>query len=123
MKRQRSLVSDVYLDRSTPFSLRASSPIWASEASRARTRERGAPRGFAARSRVLARLVSLAQIGELARRLTQHARIDFALFIAFSILRRYLAFGENAAKKKRKEKLVSVFVIETESEKEIEERV
>ena len=28
-----------------------------------------APRGFAARSRVLARLVSLAQIGELARRL------------------------------------------------------
>ena len=28
-----------------------------------------APRGFAARSRVLVRLVSLAQIGELARRL------------------------------------------------------
>ena len=28
-----------------------------------------APRGFAGRSRVLARLVSLAQIGELARRL------------------------------------------------------
>ena len=28
-----------------------------------------APRGFAARSRVLARLASLAQIGELARRL------------------------------------------------------
>ena len=37
-------------------SLRASSPIWASEASLARTR-------------VLARLVLLAQIGELARRL------------------------------------------------------
>ena len=69
MKRQRSLVSDVYRDCSTPFSLRASSPIWASEESRARTRERGAPRGFAARSRVLARLVSLAQIGEHARRL------------------------------------------------------
>ena len=53
------------------FSLRTSSPIWASEASLARTSERGAedPRGFAARSRVLARLVSLAQIGELARRL------------------------------------------------------
>ena len=63
--------------------LRASSPIWASEASLARTRQRGAeerreivgsspssaPRGFAARSRVLARLVSLTQIGELARRL------------------------------------------------------
>ena len=50
------------------FSLGASSPIWASLA---RTRERGAsePRGFAARSRVLARLASLAQIGELARRL------------------------------------------------------
>ena len=54
------------------LSLRASSPIWASEASLARTRERGAfysaPRGYAARSRVLARLVSLTQIGELARR-------------------------------------------------------
>ena len=51
-------------------SLRASSPIWASEASLARTRERGAaPRGFAARSRILARFVSLAQMGELARRL------------------------------------------------------
>ena len=53
-----------------PNSLRASSPISASEASLARTRERGsAPRGFAARSRVLARPVSLAQTGELARRL------------------------------------------------------
>ena len=53
------------------FSLRAGSPIWASEASLGRTRERRAedPRGFAARSRVLARLVSLAQIGELASRL------------------------------------------------------
>ena len=30
-----------------------------------------APRGFAARSRVLARLASLAQIGELARRLSE----------------------------------------------------
>ena len=46
-------------------SLRASSPVWAGKASLARTRERGAsaPRGFAAR------LASLAQIGELARRL------------------------------------------------------
>ena len=47
----------------------ASCPIWASLT---RTRERGvlssAPRGFTARSRVLARLASLAQIGELARR-------------------------------------------------------
>ena len=42
------------------FSLRASSPIWASEVSLARTRERGAEER---------RLVSLAQIGELARRL------------------------------------------------------
>ena len=33
------------------------------------TAPRLAPRGFAARSRVLARLASLAQIGELARRL------------------------------------------------------
>ena len=49
-------------------SLRASSPIWASDASLARTRERAAkPRGAEApRSRVLARL---AQIGELAPRL------------------------------------------------------
>ena len=54
----------------TKVSLRAPiCPIWASEASLARTRERGAPPGFAAHSRVLARLVSLAQIGELARRL------------------------------------------------------
>ena len=45
-------------------SLRASSPIWASEASLARTCERAAPR-----SRVLARL---AQIGELARRLAKN---------------------------------------------------
>ena len=59
------------------LSLRARSPIWVSEVSLARTREREgrgklfspAPRGFAARSRVLARLASLAQIGELARRL------------------------------------------------------
>jgi len=49
--------------------------IWVSEVSLATTRERGgrgarpAPRSFAARSRVLARLASLAQIGELARRL------------------------------------------------------
>ena len=60
-------------------SLRESSAIWASEASLPRTRERRAkerrallsstPRGFAARSRVLARLVSLAQIAELAGRL------------------------------------------------------
>ena len=48
------------------LSLRVSSPIWASEASLARTR-------FAARSRVLARLVSLTQIGELARRLGSQA--------------------------------------------------
>ena len=48
------------------ISLRASSPIWAREASLARTGERAAkPRG----ARVLARLTSLTQIGELARRL------------------------------------------------------
>ena len=48
------------------ISLRASSPIWASEASLARTRERAA--------RVLARLTSLAQIGELACRLILHMK-------------------------------------------------
>ena len=56
-------------------SLRASSPIWASEASLARTCERAAkPRRAEAsppRSRVLARLTSLAQIGVLACRLGQ----------------------------------------------------
>ena len=53
------------------ISLGASSPIRASEASLARTRERAAkPRGTEAlRSRVLARLASLAQTGELARSL------------------------------------------------------
>ena len=51
------------------LSLRASSPIWAREASLARTSELAAkPRG-APRSRVLAKLTSLAQIRELARRL------------------------------------------------------
>ena len=50
-------------------SLRASSPIWASEASLARTRELAAKARGAPRSRVLARLTSLAQIGEVARRL------------------------------------------------------
>ena len=49
-------------------SLRAKSPIWASLA---KTRERGAPRGFTACSRVIARLASFAQIGELARRLDE----------------------------------------------------
>ena len=49
----------IFADRS----LRASSAIWASEVSLARTRERGAG------ARVLARLPSLAQIGEIARRL------------------------------------------------------
>ena len=55
-------------------SLRASSPFGDVVKSRhARgTRERGAaPRGFASRSRVLPRLTSLAQIGELARRLEE----------------------------------------------------
>ena len=70
-----------YLSRSEekPTILRASSPIWATEASLARTRDRGAfysaPRGLAARSRVLARLVSLAQIGELVCRLEPTLRI------------------------------------------------
>ena len=53
-------------------SLRASSPIWASEANLARTRERGAEEGLRrslARSRETR---SLAQIGELARRLFAH---------------------------------------------------
>ena len=63
----KSLLPVLQSDTSLGASLRASSPIWASEASLARTRERA--RGLAARSRVLARLVSLAQIGELARRL------------------------------------------------------
>ena len=47
----------------------------ATRASRERASE--GPRGFAARSRVLARLVSLAQIGELARRLLTHLSAQF----------------------------------------------
>ena len=39
-----------------------------------------APRGFAARSRVLARLVSLAQIGELARRLNLFKLLNNSCF-------------------------------------------
>ena len=55
---------------------------------------------------------------------TQHVRIVFGLFIAFSIiLRGYLAFASVKMPPPKKEKVVSVFVIETESEKEIEERV
>ena len=55
------------------LSLRANSPIWASEASLAKTREGAAKPRVASerppRPRVLARLISLTQIGELARRL------------------------------------------------------
>ena len=54
----------------------------------------------------------------------QHVRIVFGLCIAFSInLRGYLAFASVKMPPKKKEKVVSVFVIETEIEKEIEERV
>ena len=82
--------------------LRASSPIWASETSLARTRERAAkPRGAGQallsstpRSRVLARLASLAQIGELARKLswflfTTAEIFPFAFhsFLFYSLLR------------------------------------
>ena len=58
-------------------SLRASSPIWASEASLG-------PSGLC-RSRVLARLALLAQIGELARRLgiLRSARMKICIFEPF----------------------------------------
>ena len=66
------------------LSLRASSPIWASEASRARTRERAAK--LAAK-----RGASLSQIGELARRLVTflfkafngYVDVDFSQFLDF----------------------------------------
>ena len=66
-------------------SLRASSPIWASEASLARTREQATkPRGEeeprTPNSRVLARLTSLAQTGELARRLAKLTAAALAKF-------------------------------------------
>ena len=68
------------------YSLRASSPIWASEASLARTRERaGKPRGAAERaprSRVLARL---AQIGELARGLRKVVVLFIGLTFVFLV--------------------------------------
>ena len=44
-----------------------------------RARGNSAPRGFPARSRVLARLASLAQIGELARRLILLHQTPFQL--------------------------------------------
>ena len=40
-----------------------------------------APRGFAARSRVVARLASLAQIGELARRLTIYKIVQIQILL------------------------------------------
>ena len=58
-----------------PLSLRASSPIWASKASLARTCEQATKTQRAPRSRVLARLTLLAQIGELARRLHPFGRL------------------------------------------------
>ena len=69
------------------YSLRASSPIWASEVSLAGTRERGAPRSFAARSCALARLASFAQIAELARRIChikQDGLVNFLFCFWFS---------------------------------------
>ena len=57
------------------LSLPASSPIWASEKSEPRENAQARGRGFAARSRVLVRLASLAQIGELARRLVYSRNI------------------------------------------------
>jgi len=93
-----SVIRDAVFDHFSPFSLACEQALLFGQAKRA-SRERenvfsangislrlgevqmkickgslqallsSAPRGFAARSRVLARLVSLAQIGELARRL------------------------------------------------------
>ena len=64
--------------------MRASSPFGGYREKYTRARHaRGdatAPRGFAARSRVRARLVSLAQIGELARRLSRISHSFFFLF-------------------------------------------
>ena len=68
------------------YSLRASSPIWASEASLGRNRERaGKPRGAAEsapRARFLARL---AQIGELARGLRKVVVVFIGLTFVFSV--------------------------------------
>ena len=57
-----------FFSQLTRLSLPASSPIWASEVSLARTREQGAEERSNFHPRALARL---AQIGELARRLTR----------------------------------------------------
>ena len=75
-------------------SLPASSPIWASEASlaRARARERQSReqgRGretLAPRSRVLARFTSLAQTGELARRLAKQLQLLQNFFISLQLV-------------------------------------
>ena len=71
-ERRPSTGSEVFSLFKGIINLRASSPIWSSEASLARTRERAAK---PPRSRVLARLASLAQIGELARRLPNECRL------------------------------------------------
>ena len=69
-------------------------------------------------------IIPVSYISYRVRASTQHVRIVFGLFIAFSIiLRGYLAFASVKMPPKKKEKVVSVFVIETESEKEMEERV
>ena len=80
-------------------SLRASSPIWASEASLSRTRERAAK----PRSRVLTRLTSLAQIGELTPRLAivsmiQYHRVERAVFLEITMrFVLYLLFCKKSA--------------------------
>ena len=73
-----------------------------------------APRGFAARSRVLARLASLAQLGELARRLSEtlilyvlwfnFMRSSNFLFFRFKLIIMLLSYI-TIPKNKRKENL------------------
>ena len=64
------------------ISLRASSPIWVSEVSLASPLARAFSRD-SLHSRVLARLASLAQIGELARRLPQLSPFFASIFPLF----------------------------------------
>ena len=89
------------------LSLRASSPIWANEANLARTRERGAEGPCLSRlRRSLARYretrFSLAQIGELARRLWTTINYEQSIIFLYKVTQ-----GVNHAVERRSRELLN----------------
>ena len=92
------------------LSLRASSPIWANEANLARTRERGAEGPCLSRlRRSLARYretrFSLAQIGELARRLWTTINYEQSIIFLQSYARRKPCSREAKPRTVKRERL------------------